>query len=112
MKTRVSILSRALDGLWKENRGSVNRVETGIKDGFEEMEYEFPFRISDRTTFSDVPLLPEIFRWIAPKGLFYLLFNRIFRKLFVNGKHPWSPIGQKKFDRNEGFFFFQENVWP
>ena len=48
----------------------MNRLETGIKDGFEEMEHDFPLGIfrpeTDRTTFSDVPLLPEIFRWIAP----------------------------------------------
>ena len=38
---------------------------------FEEMEHEFPLGIfrpeTHRTTFSDVPLLPEIFRSIAPK---------------------------------------------
>ena len=36
--------------------------ETGIKDGFEEMEHEFPFECSirkNRTTFNDVPLLPN-----------------------------------------------------
>ena len=47
------------------------RPETGIKDGFEEMEHEFPFGYStrkDRTTFSDVPLLLEIFRWNDPKS--------------------------------------------
>jgi len=61
----------------KQNLGVVNfvqqsvdkrprRPETGNKDGFEEMEYEFPFGIfrpENRTTFLDVPLLPEIFRW-------------------------------------------------
>ena len=42
------------------------RPQTSIKDGVEEMEHEFPFgvfRPGNRTTFSDVPLLPEIFRW-------------------------------------------------
>ena len=36
----------------------------GIKDGFEEMDHEFPFGYSvrkNRKIFSDVPLLPEIF---------------------------------------------------
>ena len=47
------------------------RPETSIKDGFEEMEHEFPFGYStrkDRTNFSDVPLLQEIFRWNDPKS--------------------------------------------
>ena len=35
------------------------RPETGIKDGFEEMEREFPYRFR---TLSGVPLHPEIFR--------------------------------------------------
>ena len=45
------------------------RPEPGIKDGFEEIEHEFPlgiFRPENRTTFSDVPLLPEIYRWNDP----------------------------------------------
>ena len=77
----------------------MNRLETGIKDGFEEMEHEFPLGIfrpeTDRTTFSDVPLLPEIFRWIAPNwGVFHLLSNRIFRKLFLqNNNQRYPPIG-------------------
>ena len=41
----------------------------------------------NRTTFSDVPLLSEICHWNDPtqKVVFHLT-NRIFRKLFVNGK--------------------------
>ena len=45
--------------------------EPSIKDGFEEMEYEFPIGHSvrkNRTTFSDVPLLPEIFLWNDQKS--------------------------------------------
>ena len=45
------------------------RPEPGIKDGFEEIEHVFPlgiFRPENRTTFSDVPLLPEIYRWNDP----------------------------------------------
>ena len=60
----------------------MNRVETGIKGGFEEMEYEFPFRISDRTTFSDVPLLPEIFRWITQKRPVLFTFQPDFPETF------------------------------
>ena len=47
------------------------RPETGIKHGFEETEHEFRFGIfrpEKRTTFSDVPLLPKIFRWNDPKS--------------------------------------------
>ena len=47
------------------------RPETGIKDGLEEMEGEFwlgIFRPKKKSiTFSDVPLLPDIFRWNDPK---------------------------------------------
>ena len=60
----------------------MNRLETGIKDGFEEMECEFPFGISDRTTFSDVPLLPEISRWIAPKRPVLFTFQPDFPETF------------------------------
>ena len=43
------------------------RPETGIKDCFKEVDHEFPIGIfhpekKNRTTFSDVQLLPEIFR--------------------------------------------------
>ena len=31
------------------------------------------------TTFSDIPLLPEIFRWESQKVVFYLLSNRIYQ---------------------------------
>ena len=47
------------------------RLETGIKDGFEEMELEFLFGIfrpENMTTFSDVPLFQEVFRWNDPKS--------------------------------------------
>ena len=40
-------------------------LETGNKDGFEKMEHEFPFgifRSEKQASFSDVPLLPELFR--------------------------------------------------
>ena len=47
------------------------RPETGIKDGFEEWNTNFCLEYSvgkKRTTFSDVPLFPEIFRWNDPKS--------------------------------------------
>ena len=39
-----------------------------------QVEYSIP---KNRTTFSDVPLLPVIFRWNNQKGVFHLLSNRI-----------------------------------
>ena len=54
------------------------------------MEHEFLFGIfrpENMTTFLDVPLLAEGFRWNDPNSRVpYLLSNRIFRNLFVNGK--------------------------
>ena len=45
------------------------------------------------TTFSDVPLLLEIFCWNDPKSRFnfHLISNQISQKLFVNGKQPKVP---------------------
>ena len=92
----------------------MNRLETGIKDGFEEMEHEFPaWNIcpeTHRTTFSDVPLLPEIFRWIAPNwGVFNLLSNRIFWKLFSNGQQPPTvPANRLKNLAVMRFFFYKK----
>ena len=52
----------------KKGRGGLKLVPNG---GFEEMEHEFPFERfrpeKNRTTFSDVPLLPEIVRWNEPR---------------------------------------------
>ena len=60
------------------------RPETGIKDGFKEMEKIPVWNISD------VPLVPEIFRRNDPESRrFYLLYNRVFRNatsVFINGK--------------------------
>ena len=64
------------------------RPETGIKDGFEESCLEHSVR-ENRTIFSDVPLLPENFRWNGPKKWFVPLFSDLtFRNFFVNGKQP------------------------
>ena len=46
------------------------------------LEYMYSIQ-KNKTTFSDVPLLPEIFRWNDPRNRApILLFNRVFRKLF------------------------------
>ena len=77
----------------KNDRGGLKLVS---KVCFEEMEHEFPSE-KDRTTFSEVPLLPQIFRWNDPTQdvLFHLLSNRIFWKLFENGKQPIITIIKK-----------------
>ena len=50
----------------------------------------------NRTTFSGVPLLPEIFRRNDPKSRVHLLSNQIFRKLFVNDRQPRSQKMMKR----------------
>ena len=55
------------------------------------MEHKFPlgsFRRENGTTFSEVPLFPEIFQWDKPKVVFHLHPNRNFRNFLVNGKRP------------------------
>ena len=42
----------------------------------------------DRTTFSDVPLLPEISVGTTQNVVCHLISNRILRKPFVNCKQP------------------------
>ena len=61
------------------------KPETGIKDGFEEMEHEYSVR-KNWTAYSNVPLLQKNFIWNEPKSRG--LSNRIFRKHVVNGKQP------------------------
>ena len=57
-----------------QNSGLVNfvrRPEHGIKDGFEEMEHEFPFGISlpeKQEYLFRCSVLPDIFRWNDPKS--------------------------------------------
>ena len=61
------------------------RPETGIKEGFEAMEHEFSFAVfypENRTTFSDVPLLPEIFRCEHPKSRVPFTFRADFPENF------------------------------
>ena len=69
------------------------RPETGIKDGFEGMEHEFPFGIFHpekqdyifRCQFRCSRKVPV---GKTQKVAFHLLSNRISRKIFVNGKQP------------------------
>ena len=61
------------------------RPETGIKDGFEEWNTNFCLKYSvgkNRTTLSDVPLLPEIFRWKDPKSRVPFTFQENFPESF------------------------------
>ena len=55
------------------------RPDTGIKDGFEEeMNTNFRLQYSirkNRTTFSEIPLLPEIFRWNDPESRIPFVFQ-------------------------------------
>ena len=55
-------------------------LETGIKDGFEEMQQEFLFVIFHPE--KHVPLLPEIFCWEDPKSLFSFTFQPDFPESF------------------------------
>ena len=60
-----------MSSITKEKRPQ--RPETGIKDGFEEIELQFPFLVcnipseKNRTAFIS-PLLPDIFDWKDPKS--------------------------------------------
>ena len=77
----------------------LRKPETGIKDGFQEMDdnkyfhFELSFWKNMATLISDVPLLLEIFCSIV----FHLLSNQIFFKLFVNDKQPMLTITVKPF---------------
>ena len=42
----------------------------------------------NRSTFSDVPLLSEVFRWKDPKSRGSFTFQQDFQEHFVNGKRP------------------------
>ena len=66
-------------------RKTAARRETGVKDDFEEMEHEFSvwnILCGKRTTFSDVPLLPEIFRWSDPESRVPFTFQPDFPEAF------------------------------
>ena len=53
------------------------------------LEYSFG---KNKTTFSDVPLLPDIFRWEDLKGRVPFTFEPDFPEIFVNGKQPLLPF--------------------
>ena len=61
----------------------MNRLETGIKDGFEEMEYEFPFRISDRTYLFRCSVAPGNFPLDRPKKACSIYFSTGFSGNFL-----------------------------
>ena len=72
------------------------RPETSIEDGFEEMEHSFLFGIF-RPVKRDYLFSFQMFRCsrkfsagTTKKVMFHLLYNRIFRNLFVNGKQTTS----------------------
>ena len=81
---RIYILHKSVPFTEKRLR----KLDTGLKGGFKEMEHQFRIGIFrpdiQDLTFSDVPLLPEIFLWNDQKVEFHLLSNRMFRKRFVN----------------------------
>ena len=66
--------------------------ETCIKDGFEEMEHKSLFGTLQQGKQNELfthSVAPGNFPWKRrEKFLFHLLSNRIFWKLFVNGKKP------------------------
>jgi len=65
------------------------RPETGTKEGFKKMEHEFLFGIfhpEKQATFSDVSLLPEIFRWNDPRSRVPFTFQPGFTETFWHGK--------------------------
>jgi len=72
----------------------LRRPETGIKDGFEEIEHEFllgifhPEKQDYLFRCSVVRCFPKCSAGTTKKVMFYLLSNRIFWKLFVHGKQP------------------------
>ena len=78
------------------------RPETGINDGFEEIEHEFLFGIfcPEKTglTFQMFRCSRKFAAGTTKKVMFHLLSNRIFRNLFVNGKQPgfwWEKLLSK-----------------
>ena len=65
---RIYILHKSVPFTEKRLR----KLDTGLKGGFEEMEHQFQIGIFcpdiQDVTFSDVPLLPEIFLWNDQKS--------------------------------------------
>ena len=70
-----------LDQSFPFSKNGRENPENGIKDGLEEMEHEIRLEQSvqkNRTIFSDIPLLLEIFRWNDPKGYVPFTFQTDF----------------------------------
>ena len=83
-ESRLPILYKSVSFTEKRPR----RLGTGFKDGFGQMGHEFLFEIfhskkkkkkkkkkKNKTTYSAVPLLPEIFRRNEPKSRFPFTFQ-------------------------------------
>ena len=75
-------------------RKQPRRPETGIKDGFEEMEHKFPLGILrlEKRTFHRFCCSQKFSTGMTQKGAFYLLSTQILRKLLVNGKQPQKQL--------------------
>ena len=75
-------------------RKQPQRPETGIKDGFEEMEHKFPLGIFhlEKRTFHMFCCSQKFSAGMNQKGAFYLLSTQILRKLLVNGKQPQKQL--------------------
>ena len=65
------------------------RSETGIKDGFEEVEHEFPFvRPEEQDYLFRCSVAPGHFPLGQAKKSCYIYFPNAWLKLFVNSKQP------------------------
>ena len=64
----------------------------------------------NKTTFSDVPLLPDIFRWEDLKGRVPFTFEPDFPEIFVNGKQPLLPFDVIDFAMLPARRFWRETV--
>ena len=68
----------------------LQRAESGIKDGFEEMEHEFnpEKQVKQDYLFQMFRYSGKFFAGATQEVVFHLLPNRIIRKMFVNGEQP------------------------
>ena len=86
------ISSQSVPLLMKKDRERlklVSKTANAVKKWNANFRLEYSVQ-KNSTIFSDVPLLPKIFRWNDS------LSSRILRKLFVNGKQPVIPVRNKK----------------
>ena len=78
-KSRFHLLKKRLQG-----------AESGIKDGFEEMEHEFNpgKQVKQDYLFQMFRYSGKFFAGATQEVVFHLLPNQIIRKMFVNGEQP------------------------